>query len=548
MIVTLLTVAAFATPQFTATPEARFDGAETFTSDGSVKLWSAIERYADPDRSLFTAEPFNQAIRWPDQADYAPFISASFGTPTPHSSSFLLHMGLNEPIARGTPVLMVGGAGDNGSRGFITMATRLDRLQRPVYAITFAHPHGDVLRQAETVANAIAAIKARTGASHVDVVAHSKGGLAAAVYASHTSDAQWGRTDYQQVGTPYRGDIRRLVLIAAPLGGIDTAFRWSSLNLASLDADQALAPTSWDRYYPFGTIAPLVFDSLADADFLPDGRDVFPGQRQLVARQDYPLPGSLPVLQGYALQQDWFSTYEGGLGFVSRSPGIDAIIQAGGGLIARLRDRGVDPGIDVYLLAGSSPVMPNGDVTLEGQFADVANANQWRSLIADINAQVTPLAADNDEIDGLVRGKLVLGEVTGPSDGLVFVTSALDARAVDKRGARITTHIANLSHLDLLYASPVTGALLLDAADDAPGNDWMRAFGARYTAEDTLGWVQSVLADDPSDLPDTADTGLPIDERPDAINQRPCGGCDHRGGPGGLLTALLGVLVLRRRR
>ena len=48
------------------------------------------------------------------------------------------------------------GAGDNGSRGFVTLATKLDRTNRPVFALTFAHPHGDLFLQAETVADAIA--------------------------------------------------------------------------------------------------------------------------------------------------------------------------------------------------------------------------------------------------------------------------------------------------------------------------------------------------------------------------------------------------------
>ena len=68
-------------------------------------------------------------------------------------------MGPRETIATGTPILFVPGAGDNASRGFITMATHMDELNRPVYALTFAHPHGDVFMQAELVANAIARIK-----------------------------------------------------------------------------------------------------------------------------------------------------------------------------------------------------------------------------------------------------------------------------------------------------------------------------------------------------------------------------------------------------
>ena len=141
---------AFATPGFDATtPAERLTGDETYTSDGVIKLWSAIERLEDPDRTLLSADTFNTATEWPENINYAPFIRQSFGTARPGSHSALLHMGLSETVANGTPILMVHGAGDNGSRSFVTMASRLDRTGRPVYALTFAHPHGDVFKQAE---------------------------------------------------------------------------------------------------------------------------------------------------------------------------------------------------------------------------------------------------------------------------------------------------------------------------------------------------------------------------------------------------------------
>ena len=65
-------------------------------------------------------------------------------------------MGPSSAIASGTPILFVPGAADNGSRGFITMAWHQDLIGRPVYALTFAHPHGDAFEQAELIADAIA--------------------------------------------------------------------------------------------------------------------------------------------------------------------------------------------------------------------------------------------------------------------------------------------------------------------------------------------------------------------------------------------------------
>ncbi len=533
-----------------AAPEAVFTGRETWTQAEDVQLWSEIQRWRDPEPGLFTAEAFNAGIAWAD-TDTSPWIATCFDSPTPHSSGFLLHVGLNAAIAEGTPILMVPGAGDNGSRGFVTLATRMDRARRPVFALTFAHPHGDVFQQAEVVADAIAAIRARTGADRVDVVAHSKGAFAAVVYASHTAGQDWGRPDYEAHGTPYRGDIRRLVLAAAPLGGVDTSFRWSSVNLLALDPDTTVAPTAWDRYYPLGTANPLVFDDLSDADFLPDGADTFPGQRQLLARQDHPLPGTQPWLDAYALQQDWYTTYEGGLGFVSRSPGIDAAIAAGGDLVARLAAVGVDPGIEVYLLAGTLPVMPNADADLGRLFDAALTRSEWVDLLGEVAARGVDPALSDAEIDALDRGDLVLGEITGRSDGLVFLDSATRAAAVDARGASVTTHTAELSHLDLLYASPITGELMVEAAAERPEDAWMAPWGERYAREDTLGWFEAVLADDPADLPAPGDTGGPAGGGAAGDRnrfQRPCGGCATGGAAGALPWLAALALISRRRR
>lgn len=546
----LLASVALATSGFDpSAPEAVFTGEETYTQDGLTHLWSSIERYADPDRTLFVAEKFNDALTWKD-ADYAPWIATCFGTGTPHSSAFLLHAGLRADEAEGTPILFVPGAGDNGSRGFVTMAARMDNAYRPVFALTFAHPHGDALRQAEIVADAIRVIQLRTGASRVDVVAHSKGGAALGAYASHAPGTDWGRPDYEAVATPYAGNIRRAVFVAAPLAGIDTAFRWPNGNLFALDADDALAPSSWKTYYPTGTAFPLNNTPLKDQDFLPDGADYFPGQRQLLAPQPYPLPGSLRWLEGYALQIDWYTSYNGGLGFYTDSDGLDAAIDAGGGFLAKLAKAGVDPAIELFLLAGSNPLMPNGDAALADLFDGAASEEDWRDLIEAVDENAAPLTATDAEITGLATGQLVLGEVTGASDGIVFVSSALAADTLTGRGAVVVeTRTANLSHLDLLYASPITGQLMQDQAAADADLAWLGALGERYAAEDTLGWVERVLADDPTVDPGGADTGAPDDtDSPAAdpgVGTRPCGSCD--GANAGIGPWILLPLFMLRR-
>jgi triacylglycerol lipase len=561
VILPFLATTALATAGFDPSAGLRMTGDETYTQDGTLKLWSALERHVDPDRSLLRPEAFNSGTAWAD-TDYSPHIAAAFGTSDPHSASFLLHMGLNEEVSRGTPILLVPGAGDNGSRGFITLATRLDRnLLRPVYALTFAHPHGDVFMQAEAVANAITVIRDRTGASKVDLVAHSKGGVAATVYTSNLPGTDWGQPDYAEVGTQYREDVRRLVLVAAPLAGVDSSYRWSALNLAALDADSAVSPTSWARYYPNTTAVPLVFDDLRDQDLLPDGLDLFPGQRQLVARQPYPLPGTMPfLLGGYALQPDWYTSYEGGLGLLSRSDGIDAAVAAGGGLIGRLRTAGVHPDVRVWLLAGANPLMPNGDAEFQEAWSDLAGDVNWGRFLDDLSRNDLQVDPSAEEIDGLERGALILGEVTGPSDGLVFVSSALAQSAVDARGARIVdSALLDLSHLDLLYASPITGHLLVDAGEaGGPEDQWMIGVGRRYTAEDSLGWIQDALEEAVSTHTpietDTGtvevDTGSPASENVGRVFDpaRPCGGCASGTPPSASIGWLLALALARRRR
>ncbi|NOY27953.1 MAG: hypothetical protein GXP62_18975 [Oligoflexia bacterium] len=512
----LLARPASATASFDpSTPAAAFTGQETYDQAGELKLWSRVERLEDPDRSLFRQEQFNDATAWPEEADWAPWIETCFGTPTPHSSAALLHMGLNESVASGTPILLVPGAGDNGVRAFVTMATRLDQGLRPVYALTFAHPHGDVFQQAEAVADAIARIRARTGAAQVDVVAHSKGGAAVAVYISNDGSA-WGQDAYDSVGTTYRHDVRRAVFIATPLGGIDTSFRWPGANLASLDADTALSPTSWTTWYPYTTALPTVSDSLLDQYIGGGGADYFPGHRQLLAAWDgvYALPGDQAWLGVYALQPDWMTTYYGGMGYQSYSEGIDSAIDAGGDLIAALHDRGADPDVEIYLLAGENPLMPNGTEdwltgTFDAAWLDLLGGalDSWSELVAaGIGNGLEDLGVTEGEVQGLASGDLILGDISGPSDGLVFVESALDGTALTTRGATVVeSRTVNLSHIDMLYASDITGQMLIDSAGDDPSLAWMAALGARYIKANTLAWVETVLADDVSG--DTGSTG-----------------------------------------
>lgn len=329
------------------------------------QTWAWTELLHDPDPN------FVQRNFHPRQVQRNPEVVAAFGTGTPHSGNVLLHYAGDPPAGvprHETPVLLVHGASkdgnywwdpkEDGSEHGLPQFLRDQGYQ--VYAVTFAHNHDDNFQQAEQVANAVDRLKGLTGQSQVDLVAHSKGCLPARMY---TSDVR------QPWMTPFREDVRRLVLIGGPNGGIDYSFRHPVANFAlygDSDNPRLNAPISWERMMAWGSMK-----DTSDVGFGSAGPDYWPGQRQMLGRWDgqYRLSLSEP---------DFYTTYHGGRGFVSLSKGIDHYIAEGGNLIQRLAEKPVDPSVQVAVLAGNRPNVPG-----------------------------------------------ILNETTGPSDGLVFVQSAL---------------------------------------------------------------------------------------------------------------------------
>jgi hypothetical protein len=103
--------------------------------------------------------------------------------------------------------------------------------------------------------------------------------------------------------------------------------------------------------------------------------------------------------------QDWYTTYYGGQGFYTNGPGIQAAINAGS-LITTIQGSPTPAAVPVYLLAGGSP-------TIVG----------------------------------------IWNETRGPSDGVVFVSSALATAGVTTVGA--TTLVGSANHLQLGWAAAV---------------------------------------------------------------------------------------------
>jgi hypothetical protein len=379
-----------------------YEVVKTIPSD----TWQSTELIRDRDE-IFKQQAFNPRTR-----QVEPSIIEAFGSDAPHSGDALLHYAGPPPTGvkkKETPVLLVHGASKTGNFWWDPsedgknkgVAQKLRDEGHEVYALTFAHNQDDNFLWAEQIANAIAEIKKNTGAEKVDIVAHSKGGVPARIYLS----------DVRKEGveaTPYQGDVRRVVLVGTPNGGIDYSFRHPSANWALLtpsESHKLNAPVSWD-----GAILWGLPQDVSDQGFGKEGPDYFPGQRQLLAdlSKDHPLS---------PLEPDFLTTYYGGIGLFSQSKGIQHYIDEGENVIERLQEHPIPKSVEVAVVAG-----------------DAAN------------------------IPGIVN------EYTGPSDGLLFVSSALDLPEQTNVIARDVLHL----HHKALVSDPKGQQWISDALDKTP--------------------------------------------------------------------------------
>ncbi|MFC1706277.1 esterase/lipase family protein [Planctomycetota bacterium] len=318
----------------------RFD--KTQGAHCETKRWAHLERLEDSHEQMIQ-ERFIPLVEHHD-----PEIRAGFGgSGSPRSSQLLLHYASGWDEAKNpVPVMLLHGAGLSSNHCFADkpieqpyrgLAACLAGSGRAVFAVTFAHPQGDNFLQAEAVADAIARVRHVTGAKQVDLVAHSKGAMAARIYLSDAG-ASWM--------TRYRGDVRRYVMLGAPNGGIDVAFAYPNLNYWILE-NKSPAPLSWTRCLHWGKWKDFEHETIYSGT-------AFPGQAQMVARWDHRYGRTRA--EG---QWDIDSTYDGGKGQASTSLGIDRAIADGGNLIERLRRKGVHPDVELAFLAGTNPWIMN---------------------------------------------------------------------------------------------------------------------------------------------------------------------------------------------
>lgn len=324
---------------------------------------------------------------------------------------------------KSVPVLLVHGAGDDMNRawahpwdqqtpasiGRVGLMQYLSDRGFKVFAISFPHTQGNNLVHAELIADAIEVIKSRTGATQVDIVAHSKGNLAAAAYLSSLNN-EWSDTTWM---TDYRGDVRKYVSVAAPFKGLDTMFRYYTANLDVISNNKN-GPLAFYKAYIYYAYRNYTRWDMTDKY----GGNYFEGQTQLLWNwvDDTANPVGFNSYSWTAADGNdtMYKLYYGGSSLYVSSEGIDSAIanangkNGTGNFIGTLNNKGIDPNVTIYNLYGTNQ-------TLSYAF-----------------------------------GWWPIGEKAAASDGLLFVRSATYTAGITRRGAHVAAQQGyDYNHLDI---------------------------------------------------------------------------------------------------
>lgn len=356
----------------------------------SSPRWGWVEHLRDRD-SHFVQRTFH-----PRQTIRDDELSKAFGTTTPHSGdAVLMYAGDPPPTAphHDTPVILVHGAAKNAQFWWDPKEDGSgDGLPQTLREQGY-HVYAVSFAHNQDD-NLFWSQQVSNAIERVKQVEGTK----QVDLIGHSKGGVPVRTYLSSFGEPwmtkYQGDVRRAVFVASPLGGIDFSFRHPSVNYALYEAPDDPhfnAPMSWDRMIAYGW-----WRDVRDEGFSAQGPDYWPGQRQILARWDTVHPLS-------SFEPDVRKTYEGGNGFVSQSRGMQAFIGESGNFMLRLRETPIDPNVEVAILAGDRPNVPG-----------------------------------------------ILNEKDGPSDGILFLRSALEAPV----GARIVAEKVFPLHHKAVVSEP----------------------------------------------------------------------------------------------
>jgi hypothetical protein len=258
--------------------------------------------------------------------------------------------------------------------GFITAQYPSDgRLNQTGQRLTF---FGNVARPA-------------AGRYLLSYVAWSMGTLSARMYVSGVR---------QTWGSPYGGDVRKLILMGGPNNGWDWTFRhgtWPSIAAYPECGGSTIGGVAalWQNCYD------IVYNHPELTAYATTSGDFFPGIRQMLKRWDATYPLDLT-------DADAYTNYYGGTGYYSYSYSYSIDYAIGqGSLIDPTRSAGVPASVPTYLLCGGAATIPY----------------PWHN------------------------------EHTGPSDGTVFTASCTDTGGIGTLAG--TRTLSGVNHLQLVWDS-----------------------------------------------------------------------------------------------
>lgn len=372
----------------------------TYTS-GIQNGWVRVERWRDT-LSAFTQEAFPPGGRGDQTGQRKTFFG---GDGSPHSSKFLMYYapGWNSN-PKATPVLLVHGANQDAD-----LAWADPNEAGPYGCGRYSCPSSGLMQQLVNDGYKVFAVNfphkngdgyfwSEQIADAIKVVKARTGALKVDVVAwsKAASNARMYVSSVRKSwGTAYQGDVRKLILLGSANNGIDLSFRhgWTfSLTIYPECGGVINGPSPHDRLVCYGL--------WRNGDEWTYDSAYFPGSKQLLKRWDgvYGLP---------TYEQDWYTTYYGGYGYYTRGDGIQPLLSAS--LVDTIRYAPSASGVSVYNLCGNQN--------------DIA---------------------------------LLHNEHTGPSDGVVFISSCLDNVGVTSYGGGATVSV---NHLELGWLSTSTNQI-----------------------------------------------------------------------------------------
>lgn len=375
--------------------------------------WVHAERWRIESPAL-VPDPFFPDARSEQTGQQLEFFGLD---PTPGPELVVLQYGPGWDEAGQTPVLLVHGADDPPDRAWANpgllgaygcgdavcpdtgLMQVLAAADIPVFAIAFPNTQGDNFNWVEQIHAAIEIIREQTCAAQVDVIGWSKGAFASRLYGSGLR---------MPGGTPLGDEVRKLILIGGPNLGFDYMFRYGSgINSNVWPPGMSHGPSP----HHIQVLGGVDIDRSEYAVYETAGGYYFRGQAQMLAMwvDEHPLSAFANSGLGPYAVVDSLSTYWGEdmyAGFAAKGYGIEYAVEQGS-IVADMVASEVPAEIQTYLLC----------------------------------SQVNALA---DFMLGIPN------EISGPSDGIVFVDSCAAPDGIANLGEAAV--LQDINHLELGWA------------------------------------------------------------------------------------------------